>query len=237
MSQELDSLDGDLAFDDLRSVISRNIRPRFIKHISRESSPDRVQKSIESHLFKDSDKNYFQKSSLSKNGEMKQTSIASGLRKLGSLKLEEYSTQAYDLRSLKIHSKANLDAKRRISKPLLPQARFTKIQPNKYGNSPRRMSEVIEEENLSSLMACINDPKLGMLCEKNPFYPKNVNPRSSLTELGHLHEHTKSVRNSINFKNKFQRENSPSSKVAVKFVHQGSQFQLMHRIQQPKTFS
>lgn len=228
MSQELDSFDGDLAFDDLRSIISRNIRPRFIKHISRESSPDRVQKSVESHLFKDSDKHYFQKSSLSKNGETKQVSVNSGLRKLGSLKLEEYSTQAYDLRSLKVQSKVSLDAKRRGSRPLLPQARFSKIQPNRYGNSPSRMSEVIEEENLSSLMACINDPYHAMLCEKNPLLAKPINPPRSLTDLGHVHEHTKSVRNSTNFKNKFQRENSPSSKLAVKLFHAGSERQFLH---------
>ena len=176
--------------------VGRAMSPHFIvdKLRDRESSRDKTYILNGSGVFKEDNraKIYSKFSSLKKH-ENTVLSIGQGKNRI-----EEYSTQAYDLRSLRIKSKASIGEKMKSIHSLV----------NKEGHHHRvvsmtdhlsKNSESGFEGDTSSAMRCSKHPILTSICEKRSIRHAHTHGPSIDR---HLHGAVK-VKHTKRFKNKF----------------------------------
>lgn len=202
MDSLLDEGIEDFAKLGLKAMPLRKITPHFIHDKRRDYFRDKQASSICSHSR---DEGLLKKSSFGKIHKNGDTLIS--FQKPRSIKMEEYSTQAYDIRSMNINSKLSCVLKRGSMAQV--EGSISKMRLPSFVERLRKMSSAAEIDNETSLLHCINNPSQIVFCEKFASSHVNEDQIKIATKDTHTHSQVKSVKGSFIFKNRFHlRSNS-----------------------------
>lgn len=213
MADHLDEGVGDLLSQSLMTVPHRKLAPHFIRDKFRGSFGDKGIHSVDSNS---KDGTLLKKNSYAKWTKKDSTLIS--LLKKRSLK-EEYSTQAYEIRSLNINSKLSCVLKRGSAPSL--DCFVLKNRAPSLVEKFRKQSEVEDSVNTSSLMNCINNPSQVTFCEKMPVSHFNKDMQAIVHYADHCHRHIRSVKGSVTFKNRFLAKKNSIGVPPVNSINQG----------------
>lgn len=203
MDRLLDEGIEDFAKLGLKAMPLRKIAPHFIHDKNRDYFRDKHAYSICSHSR---DGGLLKRSSIGKIANIGDTLFS--FQKLRSIKMEEYSTQAYDIRSMNLNSKFSCVLKRGS----VPQFEgpVSKMRLPSFVERLRKMSSDAEDNNGTSLLNCINNPSQTIFCEKFTFSHVNKDQIEKAAKDTHTHSPVKRVKGSCIFKNRFQLRSNPS---------------------------
>lgn len=178
------------------TYVERAMSPHFIvdKRRERDTSREKTYLLNGSGVFKDGHGKIFSKGSSLHKRENTLLSLGQGKNRI-----EEYSTQAYDLRSLKIKSKASIGEKMKSVHSLLhKQGHHQRV--GSMTDHYSRNSESAFDGDTSSALKCSRHPVLTSICEKRAIHCRG--PQHGAPPDRHLHG-TVRVKYARRFKNKF----------------------------------
>lgn len=184
----------------LTSVPDRQITPHFLRDKS-------IVSHVEDHCSFPSGlkhKDFFEKNILSRSNKIDGTNRS--IANLKSTGREEHSTQAYELRSIKVNFKnGNMTNRGSMSQADNKVAKVDKLSFVGMIRKPSDASEENSKADGSSLMHCIENPRQGIFCEKMPDTNRNNVSKQAPGDVSlHLHSHVKKIKSSFSFKNKFK---------------------------------